>query len=395
MVVCLWGAETFARTDYYTAGFFTRVSDAALYMDQGGVLDPFYIPVRHWAFLPRVTVSASREDNFFLVDDNETAATSVHLVPGVLLIIGRPEHNHFYVDTGARFPLHESESTAGTDYMITAGGVYRTGISSVHGRVGHRRTEGADAAVGDRIARTDYIADIGMERRISTKTGLGLNASAEWNDFGNNAFLNYDRFYVAGRFYHRMTPKSRWFAQAGVGWDALNESESGVYSSGRFHDFSLGVQGKPSPKTSASGRVGYQWKTFDDGSIPDVSSWIASLGANASPFGLSRFYTELMAGIRPDITRAGDTMIDKRCTLGVGRRIFSEKLRGDASVLYGNVEYYGPGTQSDFDYWGFRLWLDYWTRWNLSFGTGYSYTERLGSGGFKAGTFSLRASWNY
>jgi len=398
VAVCLLGAEALGRTDYYTAGFFTRGSDAALYIDQGGELEPFYIPLRQWAFLPRVTVAATRDDNYFLGDQNRSSATTVYLIPGAMILYGRPEHNHLYVDTGARIPLYESASSAGTDYLITLGGVYKTGISQIYGRIGHRREEGADVVVGDRLIQQDYVGDVGLERRISTKSSLGVNGSAEIHDFGSASYVNYNRYTVSGRYYHRMTEKSQWFLQAGAGWDHLKESQAGVYSDGYFYDLSAGIRGKPSPKTSVSGRAGYRWKTFEDSSISDVSSWIANLGAEASPFGFSKFYTELMADIRPDITRAGDTTIDQRLTLGVNRRLFTERWRGDSSVFYGQVDQYGPGTSSDYEYWGFRLWLDYWTRWNLSFGAGYSYTERLGSGassGYKAGTFSLRASWNY
>ena len=127
---------------------------------------------------------------------------------------------------------------------------------------------------------------------------------------------------------------------------------------------------------------------------------MANLGAEVTPFGFSTFSAELLADIRPDITRSGDSLIDRRLTLGVNRRLFSERLRGDASILGGLIDHHGPGGLSEDEYWGFQLALDWWTRWNCSVGAAYSYTKRWnvsGSGGtaFDSGRWSLRMSWNY
>jgi hypothetical protein len=398
--VWLLALEAAARPDYYTSGFYTRGSDAAMYIDQGGVLDPFYIPMQEWSFIPRVTLAATKDDNYFMTQDNQESGTSIDLIPGALLMYGRPDHNHLYVDAGVAIPVAQSGAADKQNaYFVTAGGVKATGMSEVYGRVGHRRMENEDVVIGERIVEEDYTGDVGVEHRISTKSSLGANGQVELHDYGSDEYLNYNRYYGAGRFYHRMTEKSEWFLQAGAGMDDLDEELAGVYSDATFYDLSVGMRGKPSPKTAVSGRVGYRWRTFDDTSISDVSGWIANIGAEATPFGFSRFYTELLSDIRPDITKAGDSVIDKRWTTGVNRRLFTERLRGDASVLFGNVEEYGPNSSSDYDYWGYALWLDYWTRWNLSFGAGYSYTEKLSSSGsssaYEAGQFMLRMSWNY
>lgn len=390
-------AGAVSRPDYYTAGFYTRGSDAAAYIDQGGVLDPFYVPVQNWSFLPRVTLTATQYDNFFMTDQNEQSSTSLRLVPGAMLIYGRPEHNHLYADTAASLPL-----SGGSDdepaYMITAGGVYKTGKTQVSGRVGHRRMEHANIAVGARVVQQDYTGDAGLEYRVSTKTSLGLKGSVEINDFGSQAYEDYNRYYGAGRFYHRLNEKSEWFLQAGAGLDDMSSAQSGVYGDAMFYDMSVGMRGKPTPKTSVSGRVGYRWRTFDDPLISDVTGWIANLGGDVTPFGFSTFSAELLADIRPDIARGGDSVIDRRLTVGVNRRLFTERLRGDASVMFGTIDLYGPGGRMEDEYWGFNLGLDWWTRKNLSFGGAYSYTDRWsksGGTGYETGMWMLRMSWNY
>ncbi len=399
-ICLLTEAAGISRPDYYTSGFYTRGPDEAYYMDQGGVLDPFYIPAQNWALVPRVTLEVTKDDNYFLADTgDEEALTTINLIPGALLIYGRPEHNHLYTDVSVGLPLYESNARLSEDptYVITAGGVYKTGKSRVYGRFGHRRDENTSNLVGGRVVHMDYIGDAGLEHRISTKSSLGLNGSVEFHDFENTSYNDYRRYYGSGRFYHRMTAKSEWYLQAGAGRDDLSESLKGQYGDSSFYDIAVGMRGKPSPKTGVSGRVGYQWRQHDDSTIEDLTHWIANVGAEATPFGLSTFSVELLSDIRPDITKAGNSAVDQRATLGVNRRLFTERLRGDASVQFGMVDYYGGTKDSEDEYWGFTLGLDWWTRWNLSFGAAYSYTERQGSGdsSYNSGQFTFRMSWNY
>jgi hypothetical protein len=400
--LCLLVTEdVFSRPDYYTAGFYTRGSDAAFYMDQGGVLDPFYIPAKNWALFPRVTLAYTQDDDFFMIQGNGSTRSSLNLIPGALLIYGRPEHNHLYADTSVSVPLSQSGSTSedGMNYVITLGGVKKTGKTQVYGRLGHRRSESEDTVIGTRVINQDYVGDIGVEYRISSKSGVGLNGSVELNEFGNAGYLNYNRYYGAGRFYHQLTEKSQWFLQGGIGRDDLASAQKGVYSDALFYDVSVGMRGKPGPKTTVSGRVGYQKRMYDDATISDVSSWIANLGIENTPFGFSTFSAELLATIRPDVTAAGDSVVNKRLTVGVNRRLFSERLRGDASVLFGMADHYGPGGRSQDAYRGFNLGIDWWTRWNMSIGAAYSYTERwsVTGGGpvYEYGQWTLRMSWNY
>ena len=124
-----------AADDGYAAGFYTRGVDAASYIDQGGsVIDPFYIPTKTGALLPRVTLSASREDNVFLDPTNGTVGTSISLAPGLLAIWGRPSGNHVYADYGLLLSIYESEAEVNDQpsHMLRLGSVYRTGKSQAH-----------------------------------------------------------------------------------------------------------------------------------------------------------------------------------------------------------------------------------------------------------------------
>ena len=403
-----------AADDGYAAGFFTRGVDAASYIDQGGaVIDPFYMPVRTTgALLPRVSLSISREDNVFLSPSNGTPNTSIALAPGLLTILGRPTGNHLYADYGMIVPVYESEEDVSDrpSHLLRLGSVYRTGKSQIQGQVGYRLLEDVDTVVGARVAKRDVLGDLGVEHRISGKSSAGLQGRVEMHEFDAENYLDYNRYYGAGRLYHRVSPKSQAFVQGGLGRD--DPREDGPRTAADFYDLSLGVRGKQSPKFNAAGRVGYMWRTYDDESRDDFAHWISSLKAESSPFGLSTFSGELYADIRPAIDSDATDVVDQGVTLGAARRLFSERLRGNASATLGRIDYSGVGGPEDGGrdgrsdrYWGFSLGVDWWSKKQFSVGLAYSYMRRDGnvegdpeardSTSYEQGRWNLRASWNY
>lgn len=414
-----WSAM--GRSDYYTSGFYTRGTDAAFYMDQGGaVIDPFYIPVQSWSLLPRITLTATREDNLYMDSENPEKAETLSLIPGLLFMYGRPEQNHLYADYGIVIPLYDSADDLNDEpsHMLVLGGQRQTGKSQIYGRAGYRRLEHVDTMVGARILKEDYIGDLGLEYRISTKSSLGAIGSYERHEFDDDAYYGYVRYYGAGRLYHRVTAKSEVFLQAGWGRDDV-DAEPSDFGDSEFFDVSLGLRGKQSQKLSLGGRVGYQWRDFTDDDISDVEHWIASLEASSSPFGVSIFSAELYADVRPTINDPGSVSVDQRATLSVNRRLFSERLRGQASIYAGQTDYDSPRSRPEnaraedplvFDgrndeYWGYSFGLDWYTKQNLSIGIDYSYVDNSGiedgnseqkrQTTYDAGRWTLRLSWNY
>lgn len=419
--VLLTPAAGLAASDSYDAGFYTRGIEAAYYMDQGGdILDPFYIPAKKAAILPRVSLAVSHEDNIFLSPDDTESGTSVRLVPGLLALWGRPVENHVFADYSASLPVYESEDELDDkpSHLLRLGVVYRTGKSQVSGQVGYRRLEEADVVLGERIVTEDLFGDLSMEYRVTGKSSAGLLGRVERHEFDSDAYADYDRYYGAGRYYRRITPKSQGFFQAGIGRDdPLRSGDDDIAAD--FYDLSLGVRGKQSPKFAMSGRAGYMWRSYDDENRNDFGNWIASLRAESTPFGLTTFTGELAADIRPAVDTTAYDVVDQAVVLGASRRLFVERLRGNASVTVGRIEYSGPsspgpenpGADSSVydgrrdDYWGFTLGVDWWSKEQFSVGAAYSYTERdgsrNGSGEEQAGTsyeyarWTLRASWNY
>lgn len=406
-------AVGWAADDAYASGFYTRGVDAAAYIDQGGaVADPFHVPVRTGALLPRVTLAATRDDNVFLDPTNATVGTTLELAPGLLAIWGRPAGNHVYADAGLILPLYESDEDVGNDpsLLLRLGSVIRTGKSQLLGQFGYRRLEDTDAVVGARLAKQDWFGDLNGEHRISGKSSVGALGRVERHEFEEETYLDYDRYYGAGRLYHRLSAKSEAFVQGGLGRDEPQEADSAAAAD--FYDLSLGVRGKQSPKFNSSGRVGYMWRTYDDPDRGDYAHWIASLRAESALFGLTTFSGELQADVRPAVDADDADAIDQNVVVGATRRMFTERLRGTVSATFGQIDYSGGeaaetgGWEGRTDrYWGFSVGADWWSKERLSVGVAYSYMRRDGSvdgdaetreaTSYEQGRWTVRASWNY
>ena len=415
-------ATCMAAGDTYASGFYTRGIEAAAYMDQGGtVMDPFYVPVQRLSLLPRVSLTVTHEDNVFLDPEGPTEGTSIEVIPGLLAVWGRPGSNHVYADYGLILPIYESVKELNSDpsHLLRLGAVYRTGKSQIHGELGYRLLEeDVDTTVGARVTKQDILGNLNAEHRISGKSSIGGIGLVEVHTYDDDKYGDYNRYYGGGRLYRRMTPKSEGFLQAGVGRDDP-QSEGFAANAADFYDVSLGLRGKQSAKFNSSGRLGYMWRRYDEESRDNFENWIASLRAESNPFGLTTFTGELYADIRPAIDVNGSDTLDQGGVLGVSRRLFVERLRGNASLTLGKIDYSGqPSTgtpsagqdelvydgRSD-NYWGFTLGVDWWSKERVSVGLAYSYMNRSGSQNgdpelqeatsYEAGRWTLRASWNY
>lgn len=395
--VCALQAQN--RPDYYTTGFYTRGVDEAANVDMNGVISPFVFPGEHFSIIPRATLEVSSDDNYFIDETGEQRSTETSLMPGVLFVVGRQEHNHFYFDVGADIPLRQSLSRAEDNPSLfgKAGVVYQTGKSQFSVGAGCRRDDQVDRLVGERLLSENRMLSAALEHQVTRKTKLGLNGHASYNDYDSDAYSDYHRFYGAARIYLRSTMKSELYVQGGLGSDYADPNQSGASLDASYQDLSVGMRGQPTPKTSINGSIGYRLRQHEEERFDDANTWVANLGGTVNPFGLSRFSLELMADGHPDISGFAGTAWDRRVSLGVDRRLFSERLRGAATVQYGEVEYYGEGSQVSDGYWGYSVGLDWWTRYKISFGASYSYMDRDGEGrsGYSSGRWALRSSWNY
>lgn len=425
-----WGAgigPVLAQTDTLGAGFYTRGTQPASEVESGRSLtDRFYLPIgEHLSLHPRVTFEAVYEDNVFLDNRNSTSGTFLRLAPGLLGIYGRPTANHIFADYGYILPLDDTIDGYDEEpaHLLVLGAVHDSGKTLNRLRVGLRRFESPDNQVADRLTQDNILFSYDVEHRTSAKTRAGGYLAYELFDYDNDQlYIDYDRLYGAGRLFHQAGARSDVFLQVGVGRDQQDpdgelEVQPGRQSSAEFADVSVGVRGRLTPKTSASGRVGYRWtETFFQDEDP-ISRWIASFSMETSPFEFSTFGVEVNSDIRPSIENTGLATWNRQITLRVDRRILTERLRGRASVFAGITEFVqvqetdGASTSPpgfvgrEDEYWGFSLGTDWWAQENVSLGLSYSYVENdsnseeinseAESRSYDSSRWTLRAGWNY
>lgn len=397
----------------YSSGYYTKGLDTAANFDSGSeVYDPYYVPARDWAIVPRLTITVTWDDNLLLTNDDPQRAELIDIIPGVLAIYGRPENNYLYLDAGTIFHAYDSSDQLSdqSNYMLTLGGVYRTGKSTINGGAGFRRTETADTVIGQRIVKSDYVLNAGFNHEFSEKTSAGVDLGAEFNNYDDDDLNDYQQQDVSLRLARKVTEASDVYGRLGFGNDDVDaEGDAGDAS---YMQADVGFSGKQSAKVTLSGALGYQWRTMADDAAEDVEHWTSSLGVNANPFGFTIFFANVDVSVTPAINSLGQTTIDQRYTLGVNRRLFTDRLRGNASGFWGVYDYEGVPlgdstanlNRSD-DYLGYNLGLDYYTIHNLSIGLTFSYFENQGNQNvseqdrertaYDSGRWVLRASWNY
>lgn len=391
----------FAQTDYYTSEFYTRGIERAYDMDRNDRYEPFHIPLHSWSLLPRMTLSYSQSDNYYLSDSNEISSATVNLVPGAMLVYGRPEHNHVYLDAGMIIPVYEKEQLLenGESYMLLLGGEYSTGKSRISTRIGHRRQERADWQVGERLLLRDYTAAIDLTHSISSKRAIGLGGDYGRYDYSQDRYIDYQRMRATARLYQEFTGRSDVYIQGGIGWDDIDRESPGERGDAEFYDVSLGLRGRVAPKITTDGSVGYRWCDYpDDDNMQSIEEYIANINIEYTPVGYTVLTLALLADIRPDVTGQGDAVLDRRVRVGINRRLFVDRLRGSASLIAGSVDYYGNTAATDESYRGYQLGLDYLLPADLSVGLGYSYTERDRGNeqpGYDYDQWSVRISWSY
>jgi hypothetical protein len=397
----------------YSSGYYTRGLDTATYLEQpGGIINPFYVPAKDWSIVPRLTLTATWDDNLYLSSDDPESAGLIEVIPGALLMFGLAQHNYLFIDAGIIYSAYDSTDQLANraNYMLTLGAVYRTGKSVLSANAGYRRSENADTVIGERIVKSDYVFDAGIEHELTAKSSGQLSAGIELNNYERGGLSDYTREYVSTRLYHRVTEVSDIYGEVGVGRDDVDaEGDRGDVD---FVDATIGFRGRQSAKLAVNGNLGYQWRSPKESGRDDVNHWISSLGFQGNPFGFTTIYGNIDTRLTPAINSLGQTIIDQRYTLGLNRRLFTNRLRGNASAFIGTIDYEGVPVdvsaknlnRSD-DYMGYNLGLDYFTVHNLSFGLSYSYFENKGNQRATAGErertaydssrWVLRASWNY
>lgn len=398
----------------YSSGYYTRGLETAVYMDQGsGVIDPFYVPVKDWSLSPRITLTVTWDDNLYLDNDDPQRAELIDVIPGALLIYGNPSQNYIYLDAGVNYSAYDSSKSLENkaNYLLTLGTVYRTGKTTLSGSAGYRRAETADTVVGKRIVADDFIVDAGIEHQLTAKSSGAVALSSEFNQYEDPELNDYERQTASLRLFNKVTEASDVYGELGFGRDDIDTAE-GHEGDASFTEASVGFRGKQSAKLTVSGAAGYQWRTFQEGDQEDVEHWTSTLGANYNPFGFTTIYGGVGSSLTPAINSLGQTTVDIRYTLGLNRRLFTDRFTGNASVFYGMYDYLGTATgdaavnnNRQDDYFGYNLGLDYYTVHNLSLGLTFSYFENEGNQNadaegrdrtaYDSGRWVLRASWNY
>ena len=341
-------------------------------------------PADEWLVQPYATLIAIHDDNVTLNSRERSDDNYLTFTPGVLVLRGNPRQDYLYLDYSADFStLNVDGSDALDGQSVTAAVNQQNAKSQATLTHRYRDVQDLDVQVGTRLRRKTNITTAGFDDRVTAKTALGILGQFSDNQYDDSAYSDYREYTAAGRVSWQMMPRASLYGQAGHGWVDVDESRD-AYGSAQYDEVSLGIFGHPRPRLETSGQVGVQHRYFEDSRIGDITREVGSLRVAGEPFELFRTWVNLSAGLRPAINSRGYTVFDTRVEPGVSRRLFTDRLVGALSFVWGRSEYLGVAESGDttdaqvYDgrrdvYWGLNANLDYWLGHYWCVGLGYSF----------------------
>ena len=361
------------------------------------------------------------DDNVNLSSDSRKGEGYATFAPGAKLLYGNERRNYVYLDYTADF---STLSTPGEGTLFgqtaTLFGHYETTRSQATLWHRYREVNDLDTALGARISKTENFSFANLDHRVSTKTTVGALVSHELHNFDDPEYSDYRQYEGAGRLYWSTTPRTELYGEARHGWVDVDH-DGGDYGSAQFTEGSIGIRGKPRPRLTTTGQVGYQHRTFDDSRIKPFSHWVGGGKVEAKPFEFFQTWLGVWCAIRPAANAPGISLIETRIEPGISRRLWTDRLVGSLSGVVGFVDYRGtsdPDAREDqtdarvYDgrrdtFWGYTLNVDWWFAKYWSMGVGYSYIrnesdvdsrQRVGQvperASYDGGRWMARASFN-
>jgi len=384
------------------------------------VMERYGWPVGPFFLQPYASFMAIYDDNVFLTSREEDSEAYMTFQPGVMLLYGSPRHNHFYFDYSGDFTtLTVDDSDAAAGQSVTVGWRQEGAKSQFNLAHQFEDVRDVDIEVGTRLRRKSNTTTASFEERVSSKTSLGVLGRHLLNEFDDDVYADYRDYKGGARASWQMRPKTALYGQYDHGWVDVDESRD-AYGSAQYDEASVGISGRVRPRLGANGRVGVQHRYFENEELDDITSEVGSLGISGEPLEMFQAWLNLSMGLRPAINARGYTVVDSRISPGISRRLFTDRLVGALSAVWGQAEYMGrdetPGTEPEdprvYDgridrYWGFNANLDWWVGRYWSIGAGYSYINndsdadgRMVDGratdnaSYDAGRWMIRASFN-
>ena len=373
-------------------------------------------PIGNAYLQPYAQASAVYEDNLFLNSQNKQGKGYTMFTPGAMLIYGNPRSHYVYLDYSADFTSLRVDNNDAFDGQTLKAAIFGVDAKSQYS-VSHqyRDVRDVDVQVGTRLKRQSNTTTATYDSRLSAKTSMGVLGSYMVNQFDEGGYSDYREYNASGRLSWQAQPRTTLSGRVGHGWVDVDESR-GAYGSAQYDEVAVGVFGRPRARLETSGELGIQHRYFEDDTINDVTREVGTIRVAGEPVERLRAWFEASAGLRPAINAPGYTVFDTRFSPGLSRRLFSDRVVGSASVMWGQTEYLGHGSDNidprvysgrQDHYWGYDAMVDWWIGRYWSVGAGYSYIQNdskaddnlvHGRGvdytSYEAGRWMLRAAFN-
>lgn len=391
--VTVFSAAETADNDYVGAGKPQSAYGWGPYTTEGLALSPrilerFGWPAGPCLLQPYATVTAVYDDNVSLTSSEKKDELYMDFMAGIMLLYKSPTRSHFYIDYSADYTTYDEKDSDGRpDQTVKVGWRQQGATAQLNLAHEYREVRDVDILVGTRLVRTENMTLASLDQRVSSKTSLGVEGHHSLYQFDDDRYSDYRDYGAGVRAAWQMRPKTSLYGQVDHGWVDVDESHD-AYGSAQYDEVSLGVKGQLRPRLAANGKVGVQHRYFENNDIDDITQEVGSLGITGEPWDLFQTWVNLSVNMRPAINAQGYTVVDTRIEPGISRRLFTDRLVGSLSCMWGQVEYKGKsdtvGTGDEDSrvyegrtdsYWGYSANVEWWFARYWSAGIGYSHMQ--------------------
>lgn len=233
---------------------------------------------------PQVAATEQYNDNIFYQANDELEDFITIISPGLKLQLGRPAHNYVLLDYRMDQLFYASNDELNTaqhtldlrnkfawEKLRLEGSDRVQLLSSPLGGVTERvvDTNGVVVLVPGNIDRTSWDDDYTLSYDLGEKTGVYVRATHNFVDYqGGTGLYDLETLRGTGGFSYRAFAKTAFFGEVHYGQTRTEPNLSSQLENPRleFVGGYLGARGNFTPKLSGTIKVGYESRSFQDGS---------------------------------------------------------------------------------------------------------------------------------
>jgi hypothetical protein len=355
-------------------------------------------------FLPRISGSATYDDNIRIQSANEQEDVFFTISPGISAVAGEPvegEGKSLSIDYSPSFVLFVDHDELNTiDHAARLNAIWGMAKLTLGLSQGYSLSSGTVVDAGNRVEQRAYTTALTSKYQMGEKTALQVNARQTFADYDQVAsapaqLTGYRTWSNDDAFDYQLTTKITTGIGVTLGYTDVDRSSYQTFEQALFRAGYLFTD-----KVDFNASVGGEWRQYHAGA-PDLFALVFNVVGTYRPFEGTAFSLEGHRRSQNSVILADQNFISTGATASLRQRVL-EKLTLSASGSYDNDDYQAASTtavatRSD-DYYSIRVGMDLAIKERWSAGVFYQYRKNTSNDPlftFRNNQIGFQTSWAF